>query len=97
MPITITLPNGEKINTNTGSTGTITQKIDLPVGQNTITIDYPGNKHYNKTTIEYTVNVAPRASTTIAQVTNKTIENTTLQVTVTDKETGNPVTSGLLK
>ena len=93
-PVTITLPNGDVINTNTGASGIVTQKLDLPVGQNTITIDYPGNEHYNKTNIEYTVNVAPRASTTTAVVTNKTIRNTTLQVTVTDSQTGNPVTRG---
>ena len=93
-PVTITLPNGDVINTNTGASGIVTQKLDLPVGQNTITIDYPGNEHYNKTNIEYTVNVAPRTSTTTAVVTNKTIRNTTLQVTVTDSETGNPVTRG---
>ena len=95
-PITITLPNGHKINTNTGASGIVTQKLDLPVGTNTITIDYPGDEHYNKTTTTYTMNVAPRASTTTAQITNKTIRNTTLQVTVTDKETGTPVTSGTI-
>jgi len=93
-PVTITLPNGDVINTNTGASGIVTQKLDLPVGQNTITIDYPGNEHYNKTNIEYTVNVAPRASTITAVVTNKTIRNTTLQVTVTDSQTGTPVTRG---
>lgn len=93
-PVTITLPNGQTINRLTDTDGNINVNLDLPVGHNTITATYTGNEEYNTSTTTQTINVVKRASNTTATVTNATIRNTTVNVTVTDNITHEPVTSG---
>lgn len=56
-PITITLPNGTTIETITDYNGTTTVEVDVPTGENNITITYPGNNEYSNTTIIIPVNV----------------------------------------
>ena len=94
MPITITLPNGTTIDAVTDENGSATITPDLPVGENTITIIYPVNDEYNTTSITETINITPRQSITIATLNNNTLSNTSITVTIRDKTTGNPVTSG---
>lgn len=93
-PVTITLPDGETINRLTDTDGNMNVNLDLPVGHNTITVTYTGNEEYNTSTTTQTINVVKRASNTTATVTNATIRNTTVNVTVTDNITHEPVTSG---
>lgn len=55
-PITITLPDGTTINTDTGSTGTVTVPINLAAGTHNITVEYTGSDLLNvsNTTTEIT-------------------------------------------
>ncbi|MBR3214804.1 MAG: Ig-like domain repeat protein [Methanosphaera sp.] len=93
-PITITLPNGTQVNTYTDTNGQINTTLNIPVGENIITVDYPGSEKYNSSTDEITINVAQRPSAITANITNNTIRNTTVTVAVNDKTTGTPITSG---
>ena len=56
-PITITLPNGTTIETITDSNGTTTVEVDVPTGENNITITYSGNNEYSNTTRIISINV----------------------------------------
>ena len=94
QPITVTLPNGTTIEATTDENGTIIITPDLPVGENNITITYPGDDTYNTTTINHTINITQRQSLTTARLDNNTIQNTTISVTVRDKLTGQKITSG---
>ena len=95
-PIVVTLPDGAKINTNTGSTGSIVIPLDLPVGANNVLVEFSGNQEYNTSTSTQNIEVTKRKTTTNTVVTNSSVRNTTINVTVTDKTTGNPVTSGTI-
>ncbi|RAP49986.1 MAG: hypothetical protein BZ136_02350, partial [Methanosphaera sp. rholeuAM74] len=92
--IIITLPNGSNVTGKTGSDGLVDIPVDLPVGVNDLIITYPGNDTYNSTNTTIRVFVEQRPSRTTAQVINNTIGNVTLNVTVTDNETGVPVKTG---
>lgn len=95
--VTVTLPNGTTININTGSTGTVDVAVDLPVGSNTLTVEFSGDNDYNSSDDSITVNVQKRSSTTTATITNATVRNTTITVTVTDTVNNNPVTTGTIE
>ena len=96
-PITVTLPDGQTINTYTDNNGNATIALNLAVGENTVRIDYPGNNKYNSSSQEVNINVAQRPSHTTATLVNNTIKNTTITATVTDKTTGNPITNGNIR
>ena len=96
-PITVTLPNGTTINTNTGATGTINIVVDIPVGNNTLKVDFIGDNTYNASTVTLNMNISQRESQTRAIITNSSLGNVTVTVTVTDKTTGTKVTSGLVE
>ena len=68
--------------------------VDLPVGEHTLPVSYPGNETYNAINTTVDMNILPRPSNTEAEVVNNTAGNVTLDVVVTDDETGEPVTSG---
>ena len=89
--IIVTLPDGTEVNGTTDENGTVEIPIDIPVGNNTLNVTYPGNETYNGTNTTVTIDVEPRDSTTTAVVTNNTAGNVTLDVTVTDTETGENV------
>ena len=95
--ITITLPDGKEINTTTGSTGTVTVPLTLPVGSQKINIKFNGNNEYNASNNTLSINVEKRASTTAATINNKTAGNNTITIKVTDKTTKQPVTSGQIE
>ncbi|MBE6487853.1 MAG: hypothetical protein E7Z86_04000, partial [Methanosphaera stadtmanae] len=92
--VIITLPNGTNLTGKTNSQGIVDIAVDIPVGVNDLIITYPGNDTYNGTNTTLRVIVEQRPSQTSATVINNTIGNVTLNVTVTDKETEAPVTSG---
>ncbi|RAP50294.1 MAG: hypothetical protein BZ138_06755, partial [Methanosphaera sp. rholeuAM270] len=93
-PITITLPNGTNINSNTGNTGTINIPVDIPVGPNTITVEFNGDDTYNTSTKSIDTTILQRQSETTATITNSSIRNVTVNVTVHDKTTGTIISSG---
>lgn len=70
---------------------------NTPISNSTVTITYPETDEYNTTTTTITINVALRDSLTTATVNNNTVRNTTITVTVRDKTTGQPVTSGQIE
>ena len=92
--VIVTLPNGTNITAITDDNGSVTVPVDLPVGDNNITVTYPGNETYNATSTDLTVTVEPRASVTEASVINNTAGNVTLDVLVTDAGTGEVVPNG---
>jgi len=93
-PLKITLPDGTIINSNTGSTGTINIPVDIPAGENMIRVEFPGDDTYNTSVKNIDTTILPRQSQTRAAITNSSIRNVTVNVTVTDKITGATITSG---
>ena len=91
--ITVTLPNGTKTSGKLVN-GTVTVPVNMPVGNTTVTVTYPGDKEHKGTTIRVPVNVTPRDTSITARVTNNTAGNTTVTVEVRDPVTGKPVTEG---
>ncbi|WP_323736130.1 Ig-like domain repeat protein [Methanosphaera sp. ISO3-F5] len=75
LPVTVTDGNGELL-------------LDLPVGDNTITVKYPSDNKYDENTTMIQVTVEPRQINVETEITNNTQGNITLEVTVTDDETG---------
>ncbi|RAP54114.1 MAG: hypothetical protein BZ137_03995 [Methanosphaera sp. rholeuAM130] len=92
--VTIKLPNGTTITASTGTTGTVTQKINLPVGKNTINITYDGSKTYNNISKNHTIDVKKiTTKTSITPVTACLGDKITLKVTIT-AENNVPVNRG---
>ena len=90
--VIVTLPNGTTVNGTTDENGTVTIPIDVPVGDNNITIIYPGDDEHEAQNETITINVTPRESQTTGTVTNNTLGNVTIDVQVVDPVTGEPVT-----
>ena len=90
--VIVTLPNGTTVNGTTDENGTATIPIDVPVGDNNITITYPGDDTHNPQNETTTVNVTQRDSQTTGTVTNNTVGNVTIDVQIIDPITGEPVT-----
>ena len=91
--IIITDENGTRIGDGiTDENGTAIITVDLPVGDNNITITYPGNDTYSPQEKTIPINVTPRESETTGTITNNTVGNVTIDVLVVDPETGEPVT-----
>ena len=87
-PITVTLPNKTQISANTDNNGNIKVPVDLPKGNNKITINYPGNNTYNSSST--TIDVPVTGKTPSMQITpqgNK-IGNSNITVTLKDPITG---------
>ncbi|RAP53298.1 MAG: hypothetical protein BZ138_01380, partial [Methanosphaera sp. rholeuAM270] len=94
-PFNITDADGNVVGNGTTSTdGTVVVNITVPVGEQTLTVVYPGNDTYHATKETFTIEPVKRNSTTKATVINNTAGNVTLRVNVTDATTGKPVTSG---
>ena len=93
-PVVITLPDGTNITAVTDENGTVEVPVDLPVGENTLVVSYPGNETYKPTNTTVTMNILPRPSTITAEVTDNTVDNVTIIATVTDTETGELVPNG---
>ena len=92
--IIITLPDGTNVTAKTDDNGSVEVPVDLPVGENNITVTYPGDETYNGTNTTITVKVTPRDSTTTADVVNNTVGNVVIDVKVVDTETGENVPDG---
>jgi phosphatidate phosphatase APP1 len=92
--VIVTLPNGSEVEGTTDENGTVEIPVDLPVGDNNITVTYPGDETYNGTNTTVAITVGPRESITDAEVNNNVVGNVTIDVTVTDAETGLPVPNG---
>ena len=91
--VTVTLPSGTKTSGKLVN-GTVTVPVNMPVGNTTVTVTYPGDKEHKGTTIRVPVNVTPRDTSITARVTNNTAGNTIVTVEVCDPVTGKPVTEG---
>ena len=91
--VIVTLPNGKNI-TATAENGNIILPVDLPVGDNTITVTYPGNDTYDDVVVKVPVKVAKRTTTTSAKQLNNTAGDVAVEVRVNDEATGEPITSG---
>jgi phosphatidate phosphatase APP1 len=69
--------------------------VDLPVGNYTLPVRYDGNGTYNATnTTTVDIEVLPRTSEITAEVLNITAGNVTINATVVDAETKQPVPNG---
>ena len=91
----ITDANGVVVgNGTTGSDGTAIVKVTVPVGEQTLTVVYPGNDTYTANTKDFTIEVIKRESKTNATIINTTAGNVTVRVNVTDAANGSAVTSG---
>ncbi|RAP43710.1 MAG: hypothetical protein BZ135_09120, partial [Methanosphaera sp. rholeuAM6] len=92
--INITI-NSRKFTAKTDSNGVykLTTAANT-MGTNNVTVSYNGNKYYNNNTKTTTFNVVKRETTTKATVTNKMAANTTINIVVNDKATGQAVKSG---
>ncbi|RAP49994.1 MAG: hypothetical protein BZ138_07080, partial [Methanosphaera sp. rholeuAM270] len=64
------------------------------MGTNKVTVTYNGNKYYNNNTKTTSFKVIKRETTTKATVTNKMAANTTINIAVQDRSTGQAVNSG---
>ena len=84
-PITVTLPNGTKIPATTKADGTVEIPVNLPVGNNQIKVDYPGNQTYKPASQTVPVNVQKTPTTTTITVLNNTAGNVRVTGTVKDK------------
>ena len=93
-PFNVTLDGVVVGNGTTGNDGTIVVNVTVPVGEQVLTIVYPGNDTFNATNKTFTLTVEPRESVTVAEVTNFTAGNVTVKVNVTDATNSSPVTSG---
>ena len=82
--IIVTLPNGTNITETTDKNGTAIITIDIPVGDNNITITYPGNETYNPNNKQITLIVHKIQTITTTDILNNTLGNVTLKVTVTN-------------
>ncbi|MDO5826443.1 MAG: hypothetical protein Q4Q22_08675, partial [Methanosphaera sp.] len=80
--IKIKLPNGTTITANTGSNGTVTQKLTLPAGTNKIIINYTGSNVYNPSNVTASVNVVKINTKITAKTVNSTIDNVSINVTL---------------
>ncbi|OED30098.1 S-layer family protein, partial [Methanosphaera sp. WGK6] len=92
--VIVTLPNGTNITGKTDENGNVNVPVDIPVGENNITVIYNGDDTYKSTNTTVTVNVEKRESDINAAVSNNTAGNVTIDVTVTDLVNGTPITSG---
>ncbi|RAP51372.1 MAG: hypothetical protein BZ137_09990, partial [Methanosphaera sp. rholeuAM130] len=93
-PVTLTLPDGKEINTNTGNEGTVEVALTLPAGKNTINVKFNGDDEYNASANKLVIDVQKRLSTTTTAINNKTALNNTITIKVTDTVTKQAVTSG---
>ncbi|WP_455645652.1 beta strand repeat-containing protein [Methanosphaera sp.] len=93
--IIITLPNGTNITTQSmiGDSGRIDLYIPAQEENSTIIATYLGDESHNATSTSVTVKFIPRESSTTAIISNNTVGNVTVNVTVTNVN-GTPVTSG---
>ena len=94
--VIITLPDGSNI-TVTAENGNVVVPVDLPVGDNTITVTYPGDDTYDDVVVEYGVKVNKRATKTSATELSGSAGSVAVEVKVSDEETENPITSGVVK
>ena len=79
---------GSKTNDN----GTAVITIDIPTGENNITISYPGDDINSPLEETLHFNVTPRESKTNVTIINDTVGNVTIDVEVLDPVTGEPAT-----
>jgi len=91
-PIIVTLPDGTNVTGTTDENGTAIIPVDLPSGENNLTITYPGNETYKPQEEPTTINVTPRESKTTGTIANNTVGNVTVDVLVVDAETGEHIT-----
>ena len=92
--VIITLPDGSEVNGTIGPDGTVEVPVDLPVGNYTLSVRYDGNETYNATNTTVDIEILPRPSEITGEVINNTVGNVTINATVTDAETGEPVPNG---
>ena len=91
--IIITDKNGNPIGEGTtDENGVAIITIDIPIGDNEITITYPDDGIHSPQEETKTVNVTPRESKTTSEITNNTVGNMAIDVEVVDPVTGEPVT-----
>ena len=85
--------NGTQIGEGiTDENGTAIIHLDLPVGDNNITVTYSGDDTYSPQEETVPINVIPRDSETTGTLANNTVGNVTVDVEVVDPVTGEPVT-----
>lgn len=92
--VIITYPDGTTETLTTDADGNLLINIDLSVGENNISVEVPATENYNATSTTITIDVSKRESITTATVTNNTLHNTTINIEVRDKTTGQSITSG---
>ena len=80
-PIKITLPDGKTIETTSNKK----IELDLPVGENKITIEYPGDITTKPETKTVTITVTPTPTTSTINIENPTAGNVKVTGTVKDK------------
>ncbi|WP_455644697.1 beta strand repeat-containing protein [Methanosphaera sp.] len=94
--VVVTLPNGTNITGKTDENGSVIIPIDIPSGNNNITVTYVGNETYNETSTTVNIDVNKINSIIIVDPIIGVIgENITLTAHVTD-EYGNSITGGNL-
>ena len=81
--------NGEVIaEGTTDNEGKVTLPIDLPAGNYTVDVVYTDDTSYENVTQKLPITINKRNATITPIIKNNTVENTTLDVKVTDKQTG---------
>ena len=92
--VVVTLPNGTEVTGIIGEDGTAVVPVDLPLGTyDDLPVRFDGNETYAPVDTTVDVEILPR-STVTSPVTNNVAGNVTLDVHVTDAETGADVTNG---
>jgi len=95
-PVVITLPNGTNVTGKTDDKGTATIPVDLPSGDNNITISYTGDKTHEDKEIKNTIRVKSYSVVTVNPVTGVVLDNVTFTANVVDYQ-DKPVTGGYIQ
>ena len=87
-PVIITLPDGTNVTGTTDENGFVEVPVDLPVGNHTLEVTYPGNETYtpSKTTVD--MEILPIPTNIEPEVVNPIVGETEIEIVVKDSVTG---------
>ena len=87
-PVIITLPDGTNVTGTTDENGFVEVPVDLPAGNHTLVVTYPGNETYSPSNTTVDMEILPLPTVIEPEVINPVIGETEIELVLKDPETG---------
>ncbi|WP_461436109.1 MSCRAMM family protein, partial [Methanosphaera sp.] len=87
-PVIITLPDGTNVTGTTDENGFVEVPVDLPAGNHTLVVTYPGNETYSPSNTTVDMEILPLPTVIEPEVINPVIGEREIELVLKDPETG---------